>query len=47
MKKEYIIPETAVHSIEIENMVCMSTHDEVGDGQLSKEYGDDDGDYWD
>lgn len=46
MKKVYITPEVAVRSIDIENAFCMSTHDEVGDGQLSKEYDDEDG-YWD
>ena len=48
MKKEYIIPETAVHSIKIEGYLCNpSIHDEEGDGnQLSKEYDDEEG-YWD
>lgn len=47
MKKEYITPEVAVRSIDIENAFCMSTHDEEGAGDgFSKEYDDDDN-YWD
>lgn len=46
MKREYIIPVTEVHKIELENAFCMSTHDEVGDGQLGKEYDGEDGDVW-
>ena len=47
MKKEYIIPETAVHSIDIENAFCLNTSNTEGSGeQFSKEY-DDDEDYWD
>ena len=48
MKKEYIIPETAVHSINIENLLITSgpIGDTEVDGGLSKEYDDEEG-YWD
>ncbi len=47
MKKEYIAPEVAVRSIDIENAFCLNASDTEGDGnQLSKEYDDEEG-YWD
>ncbi|MBQ6187087.1 MAG: hypothetical protein IJK49_03960 [Prevotella sp.] len=47
MKKEYIAPEVAVRSIDIENAFCLNTSDTEGSGeQFGKEYDDEDGDFW-
>ena len=43
MKKTYISPETLVVRLMPVGMMALSTHDEIGDGQLSKEYAGDNG----
>ena len=43
MKKTYITPETLVVRLMPVGMIAMSLHDEIGDGQLSKEYAGDNG----
>ncbi len=46
MKREYIIPVTEVHKIELENAFCLNASDTVGDDPMyGKDYDDEDG-YW-
>ena len=49
MKKEYIIPVTEIHKLEIENAFCLNISGTEGSGeQFGKEFDDeDDEDYWD
>ena len=52
MKKEYIAPVTAEHTINIENAFCLNVSNEEGSGeQFGKDFFEDDeddyDDYWD